>query len=93
MDVLIEGDPESLLGIRFSMFHMVRSHARDPRVSIDAKCFTSDGYRGRFFWDTEIYMLPMFIYTAPRAARDLVQYRYETLPGAREKAKEYFDSH
>lgn len=90
IDVTIEGDPSSQLGIRFAMFHMVRSHRRDPRVSIDAKCFSSDGYRGRIFWDTEIYMLPFFLYTNPAAARQLVEYRYVTLPGARTKARRFF---
>ncbi len=46
-------------------------------------------YKGAIFWDTEIFMLPFFIYTFPALARNLLLYRYHTLDGARRKAREY----
>jgi len=47
---------------------------------------TGFGYRGHIFHDTEIFMLPFFIYAMPNLARNLVMYRYHTLPAARKKA-------
>ena len=49
---------------------------------------TRPGYRGHVFWDTEILMLPFFIYTQPGTARTLLRYRCHTLKAARELARE-----
>jgi kojibiose phosphorylase len=58
----------------------------DNRVNIGAKTLSGFGYRGHSFWDTEIFMLPVFTYTAPHIARNLLTYRYARLPAARAKA-------
>ncbi len=88
-EVNIEGDEEAELAVRFSMFHLLIAAPRhDNRVSIGAKTLSGFGYRGHAFWDTEIFMLPFFIYTAPHIARNLLDYRYLTLPAARKKARE-----
>lgn len=89
-DVKIEGDDFSQLVMRFSIYHLLRSNVEDdPRVAICAKGFAGDAYFGRFFWDTEMYLLPFFIYTNPKAAKNLVLFRYNTLKGAKENAKNY----
>ena len=59
----------------------------DDRVNIGAKTLSGFGYRGHAFWDTEIFMLPLFTHTAPPIARNLLDYRYHTLPAARAKAQ------
>lgn len=41
------------------------------------------------FWDTEIYMLPMFAFCEPEVARNLMNYRVKNLAGALKKAAEY----
>jgi kojibiose phosphorylase len=66
---------------------LIAAPRHDNRVSIGAKTLSGSGYRGHSFWDTEIFMLPVFIFTAPHIARNLLDYRYERLPAAREKAK------
>ena len=87
-DVQIEGDPEAQIGIRFSLFQLLIAAPRhDDRVNIGAKTLSGFGYSGHSFWDTEIFMLPVFIYTAPHIARNLLEYRYQRLPAAREKAR------
>ncbi|MGC9520469.1 MAG: glycoside hydrolase family 65 protein [Anaerolineae bacterium] len=86
-DVVIEGDDEAQLAIRFSLFQLLIAVPRlDDRVSIPAKTLSGYGYRGHVFWDTEIFMLPFFVYTQPELARNMLLYRYRTLPGARRKA-------
>lgn len=86
-DVQIEGDDEAQIAVRFSLFQLLIAAPRhDNRVNIGAKTLSGFGYRGHSFWDTEIFMLPLFIYTAPHIARNLLDYRYHHLRGAREKA-------
>jgi len=85
--VEIEGDEEAERAVRFSLYQLLIAASRtDDRVSIPAKTLSGYGYRGHVFWDTEIFMLPFFIYTRPEIARNLLMYRYRTLPGARRKA-------
>ncbi len=87
-DVVIEGDNEAQLAVRFSLFQLLIAAPRhDNRVNIGAKTLSGFGYRGHSFWDTEIFMLPFFIYSAPHIARNLLDYRYQRLPAAREKAR------
>ncbi|ROR28269.1 putative glycosyl hydrolase [Mobilisporobacter senegalensis] len=75
------------LSIRFAQYHlaiMVPSH--DNRMSIGAKGLSGEGYKGHTFWDTDIFVLPYFIFTDPQLAKQLEQYRYLSLNGARAKA-------
>ncbi|MDR2684222.1 MAG: hypothetical protein LBB53_02425 [Prevotellaceae bacterium] len=86
-DVEIEGDDDSLQAVRASIFHLLRCHvAGDSRVAIDAKGTAGDIYYGRFFWDTEIYLVPFFLYTDPERAKTLVDFRVQTLEGAKRNA-------
>jgi len=87
-DVEVDGDEEAQIALRFNLFQMLIAAPRhDDRVNIGAKTLSGFGYRGHAFWDTEIFMLPLFTYTAPHIARNLLHYRYRLLPGARAKAK------
>lgn len=86
-DVIIKGDDEAQLAIRFNLFQLLIAAAQhDDRVSIGAKTLSGLGYRGHVFWDTEIFILPFFTFTKPELARNMLLYRYHTLAGARQKA-------
>lgn len=86
-DVIIEGDTTAQLAVRYNLFQLLISAPRhDDKVSIPAKTLSGFGYRGHVFWDTEIFILPFFTFTQPVLARNLLSYRYHTLPGARRKA-------
>lgn len=87
-DVLIEGDKDLQFGLRFNLFHLLQSTGSNGRVSIAAKGLTGLGYEGHYFWDTEIYVLPHFIYTFPEIAKSLLLYRYSIIDKARDRAKE-----
>ena len=84
----IQGDDALLQGLRFNLFHIYQSAGRDGRRNIAAKGLTGEGYEGHTFWDTEAYILPVFIHTDPALARKLLEYRYAILPKARERARE-----
>jgi kojibiose phosphorylase len=88
-DIAIDGPEQDQRAIRFAIFHLVQvCPPRDSTVSIAAKGLSGPGYRGHVFWDTEIFMLPLFTWAEPDSAQRLLDYRYRMLPGARRKARE-----
>jgi len=87
-DVAIEGDDALQQGVRFNQFHLLQSVGRDGKTNIAAKGVTGEGYEGHYFWDTEIYVFPFFLFSRPEIARALLQYRYNGLPKARERARQ-----
>lgn len=88
--IQIRGDKDSELdqfAVRFAQYHMRLMVPRhDNRMNIGAKGLSGEGYKGHCFWDTEIFLLPYYIFTDPEAARKLEEYRYLSLPGAHRKA-------
>jgi len=87
-DVQIAGDDALQQGIHFNQFHLLQSVGRDGKTNISAKGVTGEGYEGHYFWDTEIYIFPFFLYSKPEIARKLLEYRYAGLPKARERARQ-----
>ncbi len=88
-DVVIEGDLTAQISIRYNLFQlMIAAPRHDNRVSIPAKTLSGFAYRGHVFWDTEIFIVPFFALTQPAIAENLLTYRYNTLAGARRKARE-----
>jgi trehalose/maltose hydrolase-like predicted phosphorylase len=86
-DIEVAGDPAAEQALRFAVYHLnSAANPADESVSIGARGLTGDDYHGHVFWDTEIYLLPFYIFTWPEAARTLLMYRFRTLGGARQKA-------
>jgi alpha,alpha-trehalose phosphorylase len=85
-DVRVVGDPEVQQAVRFGVFHVLQAGARNERRPIPAKGLTGPGYDGHVFWDTEMFALPVLIYTQPAAAAEVLRWRHTTLPLARERA-------
>ena len=87
-DVLVEGDIEAQLALRFNIFQLLIAAPRyTDHASIGAKTLSGFGYRHHVFWDTEIFMLPLFTFTQPALARNMLMYRWHNLPAARDKAR------
>ncbi|MGN0754491.1 MAG: family 65 glycosyl hydrolase, partial [Aristaeellaceae bacterium] len=95
-DILIEPadekDPSAVAaeqqGIRFCSFQLAQTYTGGSmRHNIGAKGLTGEAYNGHAFWDTEACCLPFYLFTNPAAARDLLLFRYNTLPMAIERAK------
>lgn len=89
MPVLVDSEnPMDQLAIRFAQYHLyVMTPVHDNRMNIGAKGLSGEGYKGHTFWDTDIFALPYFTFTDPKAARSLEEYRYLSLPGAHRKAE------
>ncbi|MGI8777889.1 MAG: glycoside hydrolase family 65 protein [Acidimicrobiales bacterium] len=89
-DVSVKGDSDTQEALRFALYHLIS--AADPEsdaASVGARAMTGPGYRGHVFWDTEVFVLPFFIWTHPPTARALLAYRYRALPQARAKAARF----
>ncbi len=88
--VEIDGDDDAMFVLNYSLYHM---NCIAPRglsgISIPARGLSGQVYKGAVFWDTEMFMIDYYIYTEPAVAKSLLQYRIETLCGARNKAAEY----
>jgi kojibiose phosphorylase len=90
-DIEIEGNSGDQTAVRFNVFHLIQACAEnDPFVSIGGRLLGSEVFNGGVFWDTEMFVLPFYLYTNPGAARRLIMYRYNTLHRAREKAKKHW---
>ena len=89
-EIVIESEnPLDQLAVRFAQYHLqIMTPAHDHRMNVGAKGLSGEAYKGHTFWDTEVFILPYFIYSAPQAARSLEEYRYLGLAGAHKKAKE-----
>ena len=89
-DVVIGGHVGDRAAVRFNIFHLLSlDPEEDLDVSIGAKGLHGEGYRGHFFWDTEIFMLPFYLATRPATARNLLLYRCRRLAGARRHASDW----
>ena len=75
-------------GIRYCSFQLAQTYnGGSMRHNIGAKGLTGEAYNGHAFWDTESCCLPFYLFTNPDAAKDLLLFRYNTLPMAKERAK------
>ena len=85
--IVIDGPDYDQFAVRFAQYHMqLMTPAHDNRMNIGAKGLAGEGYKGHTFWDTEIFLLPYFVFSMPEVARRLEEYRYLSLPGAHAKA-------
>ncbi len=85
----IEGEGSEMLrqGLHFNLFHIFQSAGRDGKRGLGAKGLSGEGYEGHYFWDTEMYVMPIFTYMEPEVSRSLLDYRYDKLEQARERAR------
>lgn len=87
-DCVVTGDVEATRALRFNVYHLlIAANENDPLANIGAKSLSGEGYKGHVFWDTEIFLLPFYIFTQPATAKSLLLYRYNTLDGAIENAR------
>jgi len=86
-DIKIEGDPSLQQAFRYNALQILQSTGREGRTNISAKGLTGEFYEGHYFWDTETYIIPFFLYSQPEIAKQLLNFRYKTLDSARENAK------
>ncbi|TVR71766.1 MAG: glycoside hydrolase family 65 protein [Spirochaetaceae bacterium] len=89
LDIEIEGDDLAQTLLRYNMYHnVIATPVHTDHLPIGARGLSCQAYQGAAFWDQEIFNLPMFLFTDPGTARNILVYRYRTLDGARRKARD-----
>lgn len=88
-DVQIQGDDEAQQGIRYNLFQLFSTYyGEDERLNVGPKGFTGEKYGGATYWDTEAYIVPMYLSVAdPEVTRKLLAYRFKQLDGAKINAQ------
>ena len=69
--------------------YAILSSVRGDRVFGLSPGGITAGYSGHSFWDTDFWMFPGVLLTHPDVAASLLEYRFNRLDGARDKAKSY----
>ncbi|WP_314059714.1 glycoside hydrolase family 65 protein [uncultured Vagococcus sp.] len=89
-DVVIKGDDEAQQGMRFNIFQLFSTYyGEDARLNVGPKGFTGEKYGGATYWDTEAYIVPMYLSVAGKeVSEQLLKYRHQQLPGAFHNAKQ-----
>lgn len=85
-DIQIDGADEIMQGLRFNLFHLLQSTGKDGKTSVSAKGLSGEGYEGHYFWESETYIMPVFLFSFPEIAKSILMYRYHKLNQAREIA-------
>jgi trehalose/maltose hydrolase-like predicted phosphorylase len=88
-DIAIEGDLASQLAVRFSLFNLYSFSRTGSRLSIPPMGLSSTGYNGHVFWDMELWMMPPLLVMNPELARAALDYRFDRLGKARQKAENF----
>ncbi|MBQ0115222.1 MAG: glycoside hydrolase family 65 protein [Bacteroidales bacterium] len=86
-DIQIEGDIESQTDVRSCLYHLYSFVGEDNRESPSPMGLSSDGYNRHIFWDTEIWMYPPLLMLNQKMAKSCVDYRFDRLGPARQRAK------
>jgi len=85
-DIRIKGNLRDETLTRFNLYHNIIHTPTHGLLPVGARGLSCQAYQGAAFWDQEIFNLPMYLYSNPEVAKNILMYRYNTLEGAREKA-------
>ena len=85
----ISGDKASQDELDYSVYHLCILSSESNKLSIAARGLSGQTYKGAIFWDTEVFLVPFYLFTDPKIARNCLLYRINTLKEAIENAKTY----
>jgi trehalose/maltose hydrolase-like predicted phosphorylase len=80
-DIVLKGPEKDQCAIRWALF-MLKQNEPENGCSIGARGLTHGRYKGCYFWDTEIFILPYYLYTNPSIAKNILSYRVQTFEQA-----------
>ena len=85
----LEGNPQAEQGIRYNLLQLLCTYrGQDSRLNIGPKGFSGEKYGGAAYWDTEAFLIPFYLGIADASvAKNLLLFRYQTLPQAMENAR------
>ena len=86
-DIVVAGDAKLQRQVRASYFALMASVRSDTPWAPSPGGLSSDGYNGHVFWDSETWMYPSLLATAPAIAKQSLRYRFDRLQAAYANAK------
>ncbi len=88
-DVQIDGDEQTQRYLRFCLYHLLAAAPRfTDKLSVPVKLLSGEYYQGNTFWDTDLYIVPFYVFTFPELACTCLNFRYEGLETGRRLARE-----
>ena len=88
-DIVIDGDIDAQRDVRLALYHLYAFSKEGSDLSISPMGLSSQGYNGHIFWDTELWMFPPVLVFNPEMARSYLNYRFNRLEKAKQKAHNY----
>ncbi|AUP80081.1 glycosyl hydrolase family 95 catalytic domain-containing protein [Flavivirga eckloniae] len=88
-DIIIKGDLQSQLDVRLALYHLYAFGLEDSNLSIAPMGLSSKGYGGHIFWDAELWMYPPLLLLNHQIAESMLNYRFDRLEPAKNKALSY----
>src|SRR5215211_9078041 len=86
-DIVLPDDPTLQRQIREAQFYLQESIRPGTDWSISPVGLSSSGYNDHVFWDAETWMYPSLLLLHPDVASSVVNYRANTIAGARANAQ------
>jgi kojibiose phosphorylase len=88
-DVQIDGDQHAQRYLRFCLYHLLAAAPRfTDKLSVPVKLLSGEHYQGNTFWDTDLYIVPSYVFTFPELAGTCLNFRYQGLKAGRHIARE-----
>lgn len=88
-DIVIEGDMQAQRDVRLALYHLYAFSLEGSNLSLSPMGLSSQGYNGHVFWDTELWMFPPLLIFNADIAKSCLNYRFNRLEKARQKAQNY----
>jgi len=88
-DIVVKGDLQSQRDIRLALYNLYSFSRANSNLSIPPMGLSSQGYNGHIFWDSELWMYPPLLVFNQGIARSMLNYRFDRLEKARQKAANF----
>lgn len=85
-DIMIEGDRQAQQDIHSMLYHLYAFFREGNAFSCSPMGLSGLGYKGHTFWDGETWIFPPLMLMQPALAGQMLQYRFNRLPQACNKA-------
>ncbi|MFZ4547454.1 MAG: hypothetical protein ACOYN4_08465, partial [Bacteroidales bacterium] len=85
-DIRVEGDEQSQQDIHSMLYHLYSFAREGNSFSPSPMGLSGLGYNGHVFWDTDLWMFPVYLVMHPEIAKSLIEYRFERLEAAKRNA-------
>lgn len=88
-DICVTGDAQAQQDIHSMLYHHYAFFREGNAWSCSPMGLSGLGYNGHCFWDTETWMYPALLVMQPQLAKEALEYRYQRLDRAKQKAYFY----